>query len=254
MGFIMEGLDAEDYDRRYADRDLVRRILRYFRPKLPAMAVVAAMIVATSALQSVLPVVISWGIDQLADDRSNSFLTILVALILLSGVLAWGTNYVRQALSARVTGDVVLTIREHAFAAVLKRDLSFYDENPSGKIVSRVTSDTDDFANTVTLTMNLLSQVLLVGFITALLFVRDVGLALLTLAITPIVIAIALAFRRVARDTTRRAQRSLARVNSNVQETMGGIAVAKNFRQEQTIYDEFRPINEQNYQVTLRQG
>jgi ATP-binding cassette, subfamily B, bacterial len=254
MGFIMEGLDAEDYDRRYADRDLVRRILRYFRPKLPAMAVVAAMIVATSGLQSVLPVVISWGIDQLADDRSNSFLAILVALILLSGVLAWGTNYVRQALSARVTGDVVLTIREHAFAAVLKRDLSFYDENPSGKIVSRVTSDTDDFANTVTLTMNLLSQVLLVGFITALLFVRDVGLALLTLAITPIVIAIALAFRRVARDTTRRAQRSLARVNSNVQETMGGIAVAKNFRQEQTIYDEFRPINEQNYQVTLRQG
>jgi ATP-binding cassette, subfamily B, bacterial len=254
MGFIMEGLDAEDYDRRYADRDLVRRILRYFRPKLAAMAVVAVMIVATSGLQAVLPLVISWGIDQLEGDQSISFLTLLVGLILLSGVLAWATNYVRQALSARVTGDVVLSIRKDAFAAVLQRDLSFYDENPSGKIVSRVTSDTDDFANTVTLTMNLLSQVLLVGFITALLFVRDVGLALLTLAITPIVIAMALAFRRIARDTTRRAQRSLARVNANVQETMGGIAVAKNFRQEQTIYDEFLPINEQNYQVTVRQG
>jgi ATP-binding cassette, subfamily B, bacterial len=254
MGFIMEGLDAEDYDRRYADGDLVRRILRYFRPKLPAMTVVAVMIVATSGLQSVLPLVISWGIDRLVGDRSNSFLVILVSLILLSGVLAWATNFVRQALSARVTGDVVLNIRKDAFAAVLERDLSFYDENPSGKIVSRVTSDTDDFANTVTLTMNLLSQVLLVGFITALLFVRDVGLALLTLAITPIVIAMALAFRRIARDTTRRAQRSLARVNANVQETMGGIAVAKNFRQEQTIYDEFLPINEQSYQVTLRQG
>jgi len=254
MGFILDGLDAEDYDRKYSDRDLVRRILRYFRPKTAAMVVVAVMIVATSGLQSIMPVVVSWGIDRLIHDRSVTFLVVLVLLILASGVLGWVTNFVRQALSARVVGDVVLSIRRDAFAAVLKRDLSFYDENPSGKIVSRVTSDTDDFANTVTLTMNLLSQVLLVGIITALLFARDVVLALLTLAITPIVVALALAFRRVARETTRRAQRSLARVNANVQETMGGIAVAKNFRQEKTIYDEFRPINEQNYHVTVRQG
>jgi len=254
MGFILDGLDAEDYDRHYNDLDLLRRILGYFRPKLPAMAVVAVMIVATSLLQAVLPVVISWGLDRLVADDSNQFLALLVTLILLSGVLAWVTNFVRQSLSARVVGDVVLRLREDAFAAVLRRDMSFYDENPSGKIVSRVTSDTDDFANVVTLTMNLLSQVLLVGFITALLFQRDVGLALMTLAITPVVVGLALGFRRVARETTRRAQRSLARVNSNVQETMGGIAVAKNFRQEQTVYDEFRPINEQNYQVTLRQG
>ncbi|HEY8455532.1 MAG TPA: ABC transporter ATP-binding protein [Actinopolymorphaceae bacterium] len=254
MGFILDGLDAEDYDRKYSDRDLVRRILRYFRPKTAAMVVVAVMIVATSGLQSIMPVVVSWGIDRLIHDRSVTFLVVLVLLILASGVLGWVTNFVRQALSARVVGDVVLSIRRDAFAAVLKRDLSFYDENPSGKIVSRVTSDTDDFANTVTLTMNLLSQVLLVGIITALLFARDVVLALLTLAITPIVVALALAFRRVARETTRRAQRSLARVNANVQETMGGIAVAKNFRQEKTIYDEFRPINQQNYHVTVRQG
>ncbi|MGW0227600.1 ABC transporter ATP-binding protein [Actinopolymorpha singaporensis] len=254
MGFLMDGLSAEDYDRTYSDRDLVRRILGYFRPKLPAMSVVAGMLVLTSLLQAVLPLVISWGLDRVVKDDSANFIAILVGLILLSGVFAWVTNFVRQAFSARVVGDVVLQLREDAFAATLKRDLSFYDENPSGKIVSRVTSDTDDFANVVTLTMNLLSQLLLVGVITGLLFARDVGLALLTLALTPVVIALALAFRRLARDTTRKAQRSLARVNSNVQETMGGIAVAKNFRQEQTIYDEFRPINDQNYRVTLRQG
>ncbi|MGW5358974.1 ABC transporter ATP-binding protein [Actinopolymorpha pittospori] len=254
MGFLMDGLSAEDYDRTYSDRDLLRRILRYFRPKLGAMSVVAAMLVLTSLLQAVLPVVISWGLDRVVADDAGVFIGVLVALILLSGVLAWVTNFVRQIYSARVVGDVVLTLREDAFSAILDRDLSFYDENPSGKIVSRVTSDTDDFANVVTLTMNLLSQLLLVGVITGLLFSRDVGLALLTLAVTPLVVALALAFRRIARDTTRRAQRSLARVNANVQETMGGIAVAKNFRQEQTIYDEFRPINMQNYGVTVRQG
>ncbi len=112
----------------------------------------------------------------------NRFLLVLVVLILLAGVLGWVFNFVRQAISARVVGDVVLALREDAFGAVLERDMSFYDEFPSGKIVSRVTSDTEDFANVVTLTLNLLSQVLLVGFITALLFARDVGLALLTLA------------------------------------------------------------------------
>ncbi|WP_020575666.1 ABC transporter ATP-binding protein [Actinopolymorpha alba] len=254
MGFIMAGLEAEDYDRTYSDRELVRRILHYFRPKLVPMMVVAVTIVLTSLLQAVLPIVISWGLDRMASDQSQGFLALLVVLILISGVFGWVSNYIRQAQSARVVGDVVLTLRRDAFSAILKRDLSFYDENPSGKIVSRVTSDTDDFANVVSLTINLLSQVLLVGFITALLFARDVTLALLTLAITPIIVVMALAFRRIARESTRRAQRSLARVNANVAETMGGIAVAKNFRQEQTIYDEFRPINEQNYQVTIRQG
>lgn len=253
MGFLMDGLDAEAYDRTYDDRELVRRILTYFRPKLPAMWLVAAMIVLTSLMQSVLPVLVSWGLDRIDTGDSTRVIWLLVLGILASGVLAWVFNFARQIFSARVVGDVVLNLRRDAFGAVLRRDMSFFDEHPSGKVVSRVTSDTDDFATVVTLTMDLLSQVLLIGIITALLFDRDTGLGLLTLAIVPVIMAMALSFRRVARVSTTRAQRSRARVNTTVQETMSGIAVAKNFRQEQTIYDEFRPINEQNYQVTTRQ-
>lgn len=80
------------------------------------------------------------------------------------------------------------------------------------------------------------------------------GLALVVWAVVPVIVLTALAFRRVARLTTRRARRSLARVNSNLQETMNGISVAKNFRQEQTVYEEFQPILQQNYRVTVRQG
>jgi ATP-binding cassette, subfamily B, bacterial len=254
MGFIMEGLDAEDYDRTYSDRALFDRILGYFRPKARPMALVAITIVLTSLMQSAIPVIISWGLDQIIDDASAGSIALLTIAIFAAGVLGWVFNYIRQVHSARVVGDVVLKLREDAFAAVLRRDLAFYDETPTGRVVSRVTSDTDDFATVVTLTMNLLSQVLLVVLITALLFARDVGLALVTLAITPVIVAMALLFRRLARDSTRRSQRSLARVNATVQETMGGIAVAKSFRQEGTLYDEFVPINEQNYRVTLRQG
>ena len=69
----------------------------------------------------------------MATDASNRFLVLLVALILASGVFAWVSNYVRQAFSAKVVGDVVLTLRKDAFGAVLKRDMSFYDENPVGQ-------------------------------------------------------------------------------------------------------------------------
>jgi len=254
MGFIMDGLGAEDYDRIYGDRVLFRRIRSYFRPAAGAMTLVASMIVLTSLMQSAIPVVTSWGLDRIVRDSSSQNVAMLTTLIFAAGVLGWIFNYIRQVHSARVVGDVVMKLREDAFDAVLQRDLSFYDETPTGRVVSRVTSDTDDFANVVTLTMNLLSQILLVLVITALLFVRDLGLALITLTITPVVVGMALLFRRIARDSTRRAQRSLARVNANVAETMGGIAVAKSFRQEGTLYEEFVPINEQNYQVTVRQG
>ncbi|SDH13243.1 ABC transporter ATP-binding protein [Nonomuraea jiangxiensis] len=254
MGFIMDGLDAEDYDRTYGDRDLLRRIMSYFRPKLGTMLLVAAMIVLNSAAQAAIPLLVSEGVDAIADGTIAAVGWQLAVAILLAGALSWVFNFVRQWNSARVTGDIVLRLREDAFDAVLARDLSFYDETPSGKIVSRVTSDTDDFATVSTLTMDLISQVLMVGFVTVLLFMRSVELALLTLLVVPIVVGIALLFRRVARISTRRAQRSLSRVNANLQETMGGIAVAKNFRQERQVYDEFRPINRQSYQVTLRQG
>jgi ATP-binding cassette, subfamily B, bacterial len=254
MGFLLDGLDTESYDRKYRDGELLRRILTYFRPKLPAMLLVAAMIVLHALTQAATPLLISWGVDRIQAGTVASVGWLLTGGILATGALGWVFNFIRQWYGARVTGDVIFNLRRDAFDAVVENDMSFYDEHPSGKIVSRVSSDTDDFANVVSLTMNLLSQLLLVGFITGLLFLRSVELALLTLAIAPVIIGIALLFRRVARVNTQRAQRSLARVNANLQETMAGISVAKNFRQERTVYDEFRPINQQSYAVTLRQG
>jgi ATP-binding cassette subfamily B protein len=254
MAFLMDGLDAERYDRSYADRDLLRRIGRYFRPRAGGMALVAGGIVAQSLTQTAVPVLISLALDRVAGGASAGFVALLALLVLVSGGLSWLFNAIQRWWAAKVVGDVVLALRRDAFDAVVRRDMSFFDQHPSGKVVSRVSSDTDDFATVVTLTMNLVGQVLLIGFIIALLFARSARLALLVLAVTPVVVLVALGFRRVARHNTRNAQRSIARVNSVLQETMSGISVAKNFRQEQTVYDEFRPINEQNYRVSLRQG
>ncbi|MBM4466022.1 MAG: ABC transporter ATP-binding protein [Chloroflexi bacterium] len=254
MGFILDGLDTEAYDREYSDRELLRRIIGYFRPHGRKMTLVAAMITLGSAAGTGSPILISKAIDLVAQDPAIEKMLLLAGGVLLLGVSAWVFNYIRQLFSARVVGDVVLKLREDVFDATVGHDLSFFDEHPSGKIVSRVTSDTQDFSTTVTLVMDLLSQVLLVVILAVWLLRINVWLTLLLLGMAPIATFIALSFRRVARTVTQRARRVTAKINAQIQESVSGIMVAKSFRQEHAVYASFDANNQQAYQVGLRRG
>jgi ABC-type multidrug transport system fused ATPase/permease subunit len=254
MGFIMDGLDAEAYDRTYSDRQLIARVIGYFRPQRKAMLLVAVLVVLNSLSDTAYPLIIAQSLDSLDAVRALRTVISLVVILLLAGVCSWTFNFLRQRYTARAIGNVVYNLQQDVFAAVVSRDMSFYDEFPMGKLVNRVTSDTENFATVVTLTLNLLSQLFLFVLIACVLLYINPVLALLALTITPAIFAMALAFRWVARNTTRRSQRSLARVNANVQEVISGITVAKNFRQEQNMYDEFKKINDQSYHVNVRSG
>jgi ATP-binding cassette subfamily B protein len=254
MGFILDGLDTETYDRNYSDRELLSRILSYFRPYSRQMILVAILIVLTSAAGTGGPILISKAIDVLAQDPSTEKMLLMTGGVLLLGVAGWVFNYIRRMISARVIGDVVLKLRADTFEATIRHDLSFYDEHPSGKIVSRVTSDTQDFSDVVSLVIDLLSQVLLVFILSAWLFSISFWLTLLLLGMTPIAVLIALSFRRIARTVTQRARRVTAKINAQIQESISGIMVAKSFRQEHAIYATFDANNQQAYQVGLRRG
>jgi len=254
MGFILDGLETESYDRHYSDRELLRRIVGYFRPYARQMGLVGVMLALNSVAGTGGPILISKTIDIVAANPSVDVVLLMTGGVLLLGVAAWVFNYVRQLFTTRVEGDVVLTLRADVFNATVQHDLSFYDEHPSGKIVSRITSDTQDFATVVTLVMDLLSHVLLVVILSIWLFAINVWLTLLLLGMTPIAAAIALSFRRVARQVTQRARRVTAKINAQIQESISGIMVAKSFRQEQAIYDSFEANNRQAYQVGLRRG
>ncbi|HEX2905804.1 MAG TPA: ABC transporter ATP-binding protein [Phototrophicaceae bacterium] len=254
MGFIMDGLDAEAYDRKYSDGTLVKRIVAYFRPQARRMLAVSAAILLTSLVNTGLPVFISKGLDELQINATREILLTLTIGVIVLGSLGWVFNAVRQWLSAAAIGNVTLKLREDAFDAVLKRDLSFYDSYSSGKIVSRVTSDTQAFSQVVALATDLMSQVLLVVLLVGYLFLVNVQLTLIMLTLSPFIVATALAFRRIARETVTRSRRINAVVSSHIQETISGIGIAKAFRQEQTIYDEFLDVNAQSYHVNLRTG
>jgi len=259
MGFIMDGLDAEAYDRSYSDRQLLRRIYRYFRPHAGRIVFVALLIVLNAGTMALIPVLTARGIDTVTSQGLTGAAAFqatgwLLAFMLAAAGLAWTFNFLRQIHTARVVGDVVLKVREDAFDAVMARDMSFYDEFSSGRIVSRVTSDTYDFSNTVTLTLNMLSQLLIVLIVFVILFSINVRLALIVTAIAPVVILTALAFRYIARRTSQQARRVLAEVNANVQESITGISVAKAFRQEAALHEEFSRVNARSYRLGLRQG
>jgi ABC-type multidrug transport system fused ATPase/permease subunit len=170
------------------------------------------------------------------------------------GALGWVFNYFRQKISARVIGDVVLRLREDVFTRAVHQDLSFFDQHPSGKIVSRITSDTQDFSNIVTLVVDLLSQFLLVVVLSVWLFSINVWLTFLLLGMAPIAVVIAISFRKLARKVSQQARRVTAKINAQIQESISGIVVAKTFRQEATIYDRFLSNNKQAYRINLQRG
>ena len=230
MGFVLGGLTGEDYDRSYSDRELLGRIVRYFRPHLLKMVFVALLIAGNAAGLALLPVLTSRGIDNALERGAQGLevfydnVPLLLLMIALAGV-AWTFNFLRQSLTARVVGDVVLTLREETFDAAVERDMSFYDDYSTGRVVSRISSDTQDFSNVVTLTLGLLSELLIVVIVFAILFSINVRLALITTAITPVILGAALAFRWIARRTSRQAKRVKAEVNANIQESITGIGV-----------------------------
>jgi len=254
MGFLFDGLDAEAYDRAYTDRQLVRRVFTYFRPHTARILIVAGAVVLTSLVDTGLPIFISRGIDEIQKDASGQNIVTFTIIITVLACTSWLFNFIRRSTSAKAVGDVVLQLREDAFDAVVSRDLSFYDMFPSGKIVSRVTSDTQAFSNVVTLVMDLLSQLLLIVLLFAYMARVNMRLTWMTLALAPIIIISALAFRRIARRTITQSRRIQAVVSSHIQETISGISVAKTFRQEDMIYNEFLDVNQQSYGINLRTG
>src|SRR3989304_2566328 len=253
MGFF-SGLDAEPYDRQYSDRQLLGRMAQFFKPHARAMLGIGLLALLHSLLGAAVPVILSRALDALGARLEISQIFLVTAAVFASGFLTWAANWWQRRITARTVGDVIMAIRVSGFRAATSHDLSFYDENPSAKVVSRITSDTREFGDMIVLISDLIAQfgqaLILGGFLIAV----SGTLSLYLFGFLPITYLMAGAFREAARRTTKRGMRAMGNVNAAIKETISGIAVAKNFRQEQTIFDEFESANHSAYQVNLRRG
>jgi len=253
MGFFA-GLNEEKYDRQYTDRDLMRRIVGYFKPQTKRLAAVTVLIVIIAGTGASLPVVVARMVDSLKGEPSFTAISLVGLTVLGIGFGLWGLNWARRSLVVRAVGDVVLDLRTRAFRAAAEHDLSFYDQFSSGRIVSRITSDTNDFGQLVVIVTDIGSQIVQAVILGVVLFRTDLKLSLMLMTFLPVIFAIAGGFRVLARRVTRRGMKAMADVNAAIKETISGIAIAKNFRQEESIFKSFDESNQQSYQVNVQRG
>lgn len=253
MGFFA-GLNDEKYDRQYKDNELVRRMVNYFGSQKTRLALASFTIIVLAVIGAALPVIVSRIVDLIQDQPSlNSILWVGLALVGVAFGL-WGLNWLRRGLIVRSVGDVVLDMRSRAFRAAAEHDLSFYDQFSSGRIVSRITSDTNDFGQLVVIVTDVVAQFIQAFLIAIVLFQTEWRMALLLIGFLPVIFGIAAGFRAWARLVTKKGMKAMADVNAAIKETISGISIAKNFRQEESIFKSFDESNQQSYGVNVQRG
>ena len=252
---IFAGLSGESYDRNYNTKVLLGRIWTYAKPYKKQLFLILLVVIIRAVTGALPPVLVSRVLDgQLATNPNfNSFVYLVIAVIVIE-VSGFVFYYLLRRMMSRVIAYLIRDLTVDAFSATMRQDLAFHDNFSSGRIVSRITTDSDDFGTMIRLTTDVLTS-LLQSIVTAvILFQTEWRLALALMVFIPIVVLFVIAYRKIARKVTTRGMRAMANVNATIKETISGISVAKNFRQEEAIYQEFQESNKASYRVNIRRG
>lgn len=254
MGFH-RSLAAEDYDRQYSNKLLFSRIWAYIKPHSRRLSIILLAVAILGLGSSLPPLLVSRILNEgIAGIPNHQLFVILVSGVFFLELLSYLLYYTNRRLMVRVISAVNQSLSTDAFAASMTQDMAFHDSFSSGKIASRITTDTRDFSQLITITTDALSSFLQSVYIGIILLRTEWRLALLLILVVPVLALFITLYRNVARKATRNGMRAIAEVNSTIKETISGISVAKNFRQEEAILDEFNASNLKSYDVNLWRG
>ena len=217
-------------------------------------AISIAMLLFVTALNLAQPYIIKIAIDT-AFPQGDIDAVIRLGLLLLavvagSFVFNLGQTYILTYASERI----VLDVRHALFSHLQSMPLSFFDTNPVGRLVTRVTNDTEkikEFFTNVAVSL-LRDAVLLVG-IAAVMLSLNVKLALISMVTLPVIVWTAAKYRVKAREAYRQARAKLAEINASVQENISGIRVIKAFNRETAKEAEFDILNREHYRYNMEE-
>jgi len=249
MGYF--GLGEEGYDRIYKDRELFVRIVKLFKPHRRSMLIVIIFLTLSSITYGLTPLIMRSIIRQLESKSNPYFLIIFIGNAFILNSLGYLFNYVNRRQGNRMVYRLCYNLRRQTNMRVLEQDLSFFDKYPTGRIVSRINSDGQKFGGSVTMFTELITAFLTLFIVIIPLIIISPILTGVFMALVPLVFIFTLSFRKVSRKKSMYGQRSLAQVNAFVQESMAGIQIIKNFRQEKTQFEAFQAINNQSFKVNM---
>jgi len=235
------------------DARLMRRLLRYLRPYRGAVALAVVLLLASAALQLLGPWITRLVLDHAIPQRDLRLLAILTAALLGSILLAFAFEYAQTVLTAWIGQRVMYDLRREIFNHLQRLSLSFFDRNPVGRLMTRVTSDVEvlnELFSTGVVTV--FGDVFTLFFIAGAMLLMDWRLALVTLSVMPLVFVVVFLFRARIRDAYREIRVRLARINAFLQERLTGIAVLRVFGREQDAAARFRGIDRDYLDAHLR--
>ena len=226
------------------DARLMRRLLQYLRPYWRQVAVALGAILVGSAASLAQPYLIKVAIDRYIAAGRLDGLDRIALLYLVILVAAFAAEYV-QTWSMQFTGQrIMFDLRMAIYTHLQRLDLRFYDRNPVGRLMTRVTSDVDVLNDLFTSgVVTVFSDVLTLVGIMVMMLVMNWRLALVTFAVLPIIVAISQWFRKNVRDSYRVVRGWIARINAFLQENITGMATVQLFRREALNFQRFDEID-----------
>ena len=236
-------MDDEVLGKAYDSR-LMRRLLGYLSPHRQSVVVALVAIVGHSVMQLAQPYLMKVVIDQhvLTGNLNGLDRIALLFLIILvtSFALEYVETYTMQMMGQRIMYDLRMQIYRH----LQRLDVRFYDRNPVGRLMTRVTTDVDALndlfaAGVISVFGDLFT---LLGIMAILVFM-DWRLALVAFSVLPLIAAVTHWFRTYARESYRQVRGWVARINATLQETITGMTTVQLFRQEHRSFERFDNIN-----------
>ena len=249
------GREEEEYERKIPDRVLIKRLAAYMlksRRKL-VIAIVAVFLAALAGL--VPPYLLKVAIDNYISVGNLRGLT-FVSLILIGVYLVyWLSDYQRTYQISWLGQNMVNEIRKQLFSHLQDLSFSFYDQSEAGRIISRVTNDTDTLSMIFVqgVVMVISDVVTLVGIVT-LMLLMNVHLTLVTLLVVPLLLISTFAFQSRLRRAFRATRKKIAQVTSRLQESISGVREIQSFTRERDTIELFRQANIENLQANVQAG
>jgi ATP-binding cassette subfamily B multidrug efflux pump len=229
------------------DARLMRRLLGYLRPYRLQAALALAAIIANSMLQLAQPYLMKEAIDRLipAGDLAGVNRIALWYFCILAGsfCLEFTQTWLLQTTGQRIMFDMRMQIYRY----LQRLDLRFYDRNPVGRLMTRVTTDVDVINDMFTSgVVSIFGDVFTLAGIMIVMLTMNWRLALVAFAVLPLIVLVTQWFRRHVRESYRTVRLLIARINAYLQEHITGMSTVQLFRREARAYAEFERINQEH--------
>src|SRR2546428_3065246 len=235
------------------DAQLTRRLIGYLGPYKVWVIVALALLLAMSLAQIAPPIIAKYIVDQavipavsgeLGRDEAFARLALLGVLYLLVLAAGAGLRYGQALLTTWVGQRGMYDLRMELFRHLQFLSLSFFDRNPVGRLMTRITTDIDALTDMVTRgVVSIFGDIAMVVLISGAMLILDWRLALVAFLSLPILIALTAYFRGIMRESFRAIRIRLARVNAFLNETLSGMAIVQLFTREKPVFDAFDSLN-----------